>query len=86
MSSKAKLKFRTIDTVGLTDSLEHAIQFSSKVEELLSGSGSIDNLPPSIVPTEVLYNLSCGYEILYNRLMEYELLKAGYPKTLHTYH
>lgn len=88
MNSKSKLKFRSIDGVQLTRALEQALQFTSKMEELCAENNVSDpsNLPPSILASSVLYDICCGYEIMYNRLAEYELLVAGYPKQTHSQH
>ena len=46
----------------------------------------LKNLPMSLVPTDVLYDLMMCYHAMYNKLLEESLVQNGYPKTSTTKH
>lgn len=47
---------------------------------------SISDIPNSMVPTQTLYELSLCYELMYEKLLEYDLLNTGNKKQSSTMH
>lgn len=45
---------------------------------------SLNDLPPSLVPTHALYELCLCYEMLYNKALEHDLLSTGNIKSTST--
>jgi hypothetical protein len=86
MNSKNKRKFRLWDNKLLFDVYQKASQISGKIEEKCNENTSPDMLPASLVPTDILYDLVACYEAMYNKLLDEELLVAGFPKTSKTNH
>ena len=41
----------------------------------------MDGVPQSLVPTPLLYDLTVCYEAMYNKLLDYDLIKTGNFKT-----
>ena len=84
-----RLKFRVWDNKALYQALEQATQIEEKVLEQLAGDSQdiyVSDLPHSVIPTEVLYNLAISYTEAYNKLLEYNLVTCGYPKATTTQH
>lgn len=75
-----KRKFRVRDNATIFKTLQYSVQIASKIEE----SCEDKNIPPyqmpkSVVPTDVLYDLVVSFEAMYNKLLEEELIQAGFP-------
>ena len=81
MDSKSKRKFRLWDNKFLFQNLEKALQLKSKIEEACGDKGTPEALPMSVIPTHVIYDIAVCYEAMYEKLMEEQLLVAGYPKS-----
>lgn len=87
VNSKSRRKFRFWDNHFLFQTLQQALQVKDKVEEKCEEQQiNPQDLPMSLVPTQVLYNIACCYEAMYEKLMKEELLVAGYPKSTKSYH
>lgn len=85
MNSKSKRKFRFWDNNALFQVLEQVTQIKSVIESKCSETVGPESLPMSVIPTEVLYDIAACYEAMYDKLLEEELLVAGYPKSTNTY-
>lgn len=71
-------KFRTWDSVTLSESAKLALQLKQKIEEIcLSVDKTPEELPDSVIDTERLYMLSLSFIAAYDKLTEYDLLKTG---------
>lgn len=71
-------KFRIWDSAELATNLKTAIQIRAKIQEIaLETKVPIPQVPQSLVPTSVLYDLTVCYEALYNKLLELDLLETG---------
>lgn len=75
-------KFRVWDSEALNKNLKTAIQIKAKIHEIALQNGlDIVNVPQSLVPTSTLYDLIVCYEAMYNKLLDYDLIKTGNHKT-----
>ena len=84
MNSTNKRKFRVLDNKTITRNLEHVIQIITRLEEVIDNTESTNlniELPPSVVPSALLYDIATTFEAMYNKLLDADLLEAGYPKT-----
>jgi hypothetical protein len=86
MNSGNKRKFRIWDSNSILQGYERAIQICAKIEESCGPEQELKNLPMSLVPTDVLYDLMMCYHAMYNKLLEESLVQNGYPKTSTTKH
>lgn len=77
-------KFRIWDSEELSKNLKTAIQIRSKIQEIALETGvPIPNIPQSLVPTSMLYDLTVCYEAMYNKLLNLDLVETGNLKTPH---
>jgi hypothetical protein len=81
MNSGNKRKFRLWDSNSLFQGYERAIQICAKIEESCAQNTNPEDLPMSLVPTDVLYDLMVCYHAMYNKLLDESLISNGYPKT-----
>ena len=83
----SKRAFRTWDVDFLYQVAEFATQFVTKIDEAISEETNLEEVPNSLVPTELLYNLATAYQILLEKAQSEDLIKAGsyhkQPKQLH---
>jgi hypothetical protein len=79
MNSTNKRKFRIWDSKAIFQSLERVIQLQTKIEEKLEGN-EIEDLPMSMIPTHIIYELAVCYEAMYDKLVDEQLITEGYPK------
>ena len=86
MNSKAQRKFRAQDNKHLFTVFQHAAQITSKIEEVSAATDPNEDLPDSLVPTHILYDLGRAYQDMYTMLLDEQLLSAGYPKQTYTTH
>ena len=87
MNSKNHRKFRVWDNKLLFQTYQQAIQVRSKIEDHCVDGVALESLPISAIPTHHLYNLVSCFEAVYDKLLEEELLTAGYsPKSSKSYH
>lgn len=76
-NSKNKRKFRVWDNTRLLTTYEKVVQISGKIEELTDEQVE----EPSVIPTEILYEIAVCYEAMFHALLDEHLLQAGYPKS-----
>lgn len=75
-------KFRIWDSAELSKNLKTVIQIRAKIQEIaIESRTTIPNIPQSLVPTSVLYDLTVCYEAMYNKLLDLDLLETGNLKT-----
>lgn len=86
MNSKSSRKFRFWDNKLLFQTLEKAIQVKDNIEQKCGTTLIPEQLPMSIIPTNVLYDIAICYEAMYDKLLEEELIVAGYTKSTKSYH
>lgn len=86
MSSKSKNKFRHWDNKLLFQGYEQVSQILAKIEEQVDDNYLPEDMPMSMIPSNIIYDISAGYMAMYEKLLEQELLEAGYPKSTNTYH
>lgn len=83
----SKQRFRVWDSQALNDVCKLSMQLKQKLEELAVEQGEpIDELPPSLIPSEKLYVLAVAFVAAYDKLMEYDLVRTGnhkYTKNSH---
>jgi hypothetical protein len=85
MNSKSKRKFRFWDNNALFQVFEQVTQIKGLIESKCTDRIGPESLPMSVIPTDVLYDIAACYEAMYEKLLEEELLVAGYPKSTNTY-
>ena len=86
MNSKKQRKFRLWDNKTLFQVYEIVTQIRAKIEERCSEEIGPEGLPMSIVPTDMLYDIAACYEAMYVKLLDEELIVAGYPKSTNKSH
>ena len=75
-------EFRIWDSISLQDAVKHAIQIKSKITQIcVEHNATPQQLPHSLVPTDHLYDLAVCCEAMYEKLIEYELVKTGNLKS-----
>lgn len=81
-------KFRTWDSVVLTEAAGIATQIVAKVEQLCEDNEleTPADLPQSLVPSDKLYILAKAYHVAFEQLTRYELLKTGNIKSTKQIH
>jgi len=71
-------KFRIWDSEELSKTLKTAIQIRAKIQEIaIESKTPIPNIPQSLVPTSMLYDLTVCYEAMYNKLLDLDLIETG---------
>lgn len=80
-------KFNSVDNKTLARTYEKVVQLATCIEDKCA----IEQMPPhelphSVLPTNVLFDIATCFESMYHKLLEYELLVAGYPKSTNTIH
>jgi hypothetical protein len=64
--------------------LKHAIQIKQNIEHLAIDSQTQPyDMPPSLVPSDMLYNLAICYFALYEEILARDLVANGNPKTIY---
>lgn len=86
MDSKNKRKFRVWDSKLLFDLYGKCAQVAEKIESKCDENTTPLDLPVSLIPTDFLYEMVCSYNAMYNKLLDENLLVAGYPKSTKTNH
>lgn len=71
-------KFNIWDSITLQDTVKHAIQIRGKIAQICTQHNVVPSqLPPSMVPTDYLFDIVIAFEALYNKLLEHNLAKTG---------
>lgn len=75
-------KIRIWDSQLLTNGFVLASQFKQNIETLFGEFNlmSIKEMPPSMIPSDTLYEIVLGYVTMYNTLLDHELLNTGNRK------
>jgi hypothetical protein len=82
-----KRKFKHWDNKLLFHTLQKVLQIKNKIEaQCYEKQINPYDLPMSMLPSAVLYDMAACYEAMYDKLLEEELIICGYPKTPPTYH
>jgi hypothetical protein len=79
MSSLSKVEVNVV-----VDNLQKLMQFRDKILELFKNTEdakTINDLPPSMIPTDLLYDIAVCYEGMYDTLIKAQLIKAGHITT-----
>ena len=81
-------KLRVWDSKVLSDVFVLLQQMQTGIEQLVekTGAQSLADLPNSMIPTEKLYEITLCYELMYSKLLEYDLLATGNTKQLSMLH
>lgn len=80
MNSASKRRFRLWDRKAIFDSLVHATEIATKIEEKCDEETFPEDLPVSVVPTDMLYYIVVCYKEMYDALLDEDLIKSGNPK------
>ena len=81
-----KRKFRIWDNKLIFSTLQKVIQINAKIEERCEKDVTLDMLPHSQFPTDILYDITSCFEAMYYKLLEEDLIVAGYPKPTNLLH
>ncbi len=82
MSNQSISKFRVWDSQVVNDVLKDILQIKENIEEICVTNGiNPDDLPNSMIPTAMLYNIATCYSILYDKLLDADLVQTGNLKT-----
>lgn len=80
-TSKNKRKFDVHQNAQLFQALEQCTQLATTIEDKCSEQTGPEDLPTSMIPTAILYNIAACFVEMYNKLLDEKLLVAGYPKS-----
>jgi hypothetical protein len=83
-----KKPFRVWDIKQLGDAYVITEQIRAQIEMLFMNldASSLNDIPHSMVPTETLYHIVSGYGLLYDAVLDYDLIKTGNTKQDHKSH
>lgn len=74
-------KFRPQDQKTLYNTLQKVLQIKYQIEnQAVEKQLHPADMPMSMLPTNVLYDIASCFEALHNKLLAKELLDSGYPK------
>lgn len=80
-------KFRHWDNKLIFQSLQKALLIKARIEKTCyENQVNPEQLPMSMMPSDVLYDMVACYEAMYDKLLEEELIVSGFPKSPPTYH
>lgn len=86
MNSRKQRRFTTRDSGTLYETLKKVIQISHTVESKCDEATVPSMLPPSLIPTDILYDMCQCFEDMYLKLQQEELLVMGYAHHAKTAH
>ncbi len=70
------------ENVAINDAIKHALQIRENIEHIaITNNVPIGEIPASLIPTNILYNIVSCYEILYTLGLDLELIKTGNLRT-----
>ena len=77
-----KQKLRVWDSKLLADVYVKVAQLRASIEHIGAqiNESDLSNLPGSMIPTELLYQITIAYEFLYDKLLDLDLLDSGNTK------
>ena len=72
-------KIRAYESTVLADNYNILSQMLEKLNSALEDSDltNLKNMPPSVLPTETIYNIAVCYSVMYDALVQHELLNIG---------
>jgi hypothetical protein len=74
-------KFNQWDQTVIFNSLEKITQIRYAIEESCNKNNvNPKDMPLSVLPTDILYDICSCYEAMHYKLLKYDLLNAGHPK------
>jgi hypothetical protein len=79
-------KLNIWDSSFLAANYNIASQAVAKITKVCEGGVDVNTLPPSMFPTESLYNICAGFTAMYETLLDQQLLKAGNKKQANQIH
>jgi hypothetical protein len=75
------------DSIHIHETIKHGIQFRTKLEQLcIENSKNLEELPDSLVPSNILYMLVVSNEAMYQKLLERDLIETLNPKQNNNLH
>lgn len=80
-------KFKVYDSKLLADIYNILSQIQTHIADIINSTEEIkgpEDVPPSMVPTDVLFNISTCYLAMYDKLLDNDLVKNGNFKTNQT--
>lgn len=84
------MTLKASETRSVVGILQVLLQMRAQILELFKNTDnsvqSIADLPPSMIPTELLFDISVCYEGIFQALQEYQLIKAGHMKMSNNTH
>lgn len=86
MNSKKQRRFRVWDNRLLYETLKKVTQITYTVDAKCGDSITPKDLPVSLVPTDILYDICVCFDTLYQKLLTEELIMLGHPSQTKTMH
>ena len=78
-------KLRIWNSLVLYEHMALVDQFVAQIQEMSNEEGlPISQLPSSVTPTLMLFNICQCYKAMYNKLVEEDLIKENSPKAVIT--
>lgn len=76
--TKNKRSFRIVDSRDIHKTLELTVQFQNKIEEACLQYGvNPSDMPNSVLPTNILYEIVASHNIMYDKLLAEELIYSA---------
>lgn len=81
-------KIRVWNSKILADGYVVLEQMAARIADIVekTEATSLSDLPNSMIPTLTLYEIAVGYSLMYEKLLEYDLLNTGNIKQSSTIH
>lgn len=75
-------KLRVWDSDLLTSTYEKTSQIQANIEQLIDAieSHNVGDLPNSLVPTDTLYEVVLSFDLMFNLLLDKQLIETGNKK------
>lgn len=75
-------KLRVWDSDLLTSTYEKTSQIQANIEQLIDAieSHNVSDLPNSLVPTDTLYEVVLSFDLMFNLLLDKQLIETGNKK------
>lgn len=75
-------KLRVWDSDLLTSTYEKTSQIQASIEQLIDAieSHNVGDLPNSLVPTDTLYEVVLSFDLMFNLLLDKQLIETGNKK------
>ena len=78
----SKQQFRIWESIQLHETVKNCIELRFKLEQIcIEQKKQLTELPDSLIHSDLLYMIVASNEVMYNKLLEQDLLKTLNPTT-----